>query len=381
MVHGRKVRRGLPRVSGGDRWPPEGEAPSAGATTAAPESPGIQSRRGLPRRRVAPARPTEPAAEAAAASAPGIGRAALKERRGAVTVLAGVLALAGAATIVVLAARWLLDLGAMRDFLARYPGEYDPPAGAPVGLPGWLNWSHFFNAFLIVLIIRTGLQVRRESRAPASWTPKWNGDRKISLTVWLHQSLDLLWIVNGLLFCVLLFATDQWMRIVPTSWEVFPNALSALLQYASLNWPTENGWVSYNSLQQLAYAVTVFVAAPLAALTGVRLSGLWPESATTLNRIYPLRLARAIHFRVMLYFVAFLIVHVTLVFATGVLRNLNYMFAGTGSSTDPGAHSSDWTGLWIFLAAVVVTAIGLIATSKPRLTAPVASLFGKVSRG
>src|SRR5699024_3266243 len=117
------------------------------------------------------------------------------------------------------------------------------------------------------------------------------------------QSLDILWLVNGVVFVVLLFATGHWARIVPTSWEVFPNALSTMLQYMSLDWPTENGWVNYNSLQQLAYFSVVFLAAPLAAITGVRLSGVWPNNATTLNKIYPIELARAIHFPVMLFFV------------------------------------------------------------------------------
>ncbi|WP_218157734.1 hypothetical protein [Saccharopolyspora shandongensis] len=31
-------------------------------------------------------------------------------------------------------------------------------------------------------------------------------------------------------------------------------------------WPTENGWVHYNALQQLAYFTTVFVAAALPEL-------------------------------------------------------------------------------------------------------------------
>jgi hypothetical protein len=42
-------------------------------------------------------------------------------------------------------------------------------------------------------------------------------------------------LVNGLIFVVLLFASGRWMRIVPTSWEAFPNALSALLQYITLD--------------------------------------------------------------------------------------------------------------------------------------------------
>ena len=67
---------------------------------------------------------------------------------------------------------------------------------------------------------------------------------------------------------------------MPTSWDVFPNAVSAALQYVSLDWPTENGWVNYNGLQQLAYFATVFIAAPLAIVTGVRMSGIWPKKAT-----------------------------------------------------------------------------------------------------
>lgn len=293
---------------------------------------------------------------------------------------AGFIAGAGvlfALAMIVFATRWLVSLDPLRDFLAIYPGEYHLPESAPVGLPAWLGWQHFLNAFFMLLIIRSGLQVRREKRPAAFWTPRWNSKRKTSLTIWFHQSLDLLWLVNGLVFLVLLFVTGQWMRIVPTSWEVLPNALSAMLQYASLDWPTENGWVNYNSLQQLAYFTTVFVAAPLAILTGVRMSGLWPRKAETLNRIYPIEWARKVHFPVMLYFVAFIVVHVALVFATGALRNLNHMYAAQGSA-DPTAYADNWAGFWIFAASVIVMAGGWIA-ARPLVLAPIARLFGTVS--
>ena len=170
---------------------------------------------------------------------------------------------------------------------------------------------------------------------------------------------------------MLLFVTAQWMKIVPTSWEVFPNAISAALQYASLDWPTENGWVNYNSLQQLAYFVTVFIAAPLAVITGVRMSKLWPANAHTLNRIYPVAWARAVHFPVMLYFVAFIVVHVTLVLATGALRNLNHMYASQ--------DAVDWTGFWIFSASILVILVVWVA-ARPTVLAPIARLFGNVTR-
>ena len=143
-----------------------------------------------------------------------------------------------------------------------------------------------------------------------------------------------------MVFAVLLFATGQWMRIVPTSWDVFPNALSAALQYASLNWPTENGWVNYNALQLLTYFITVFIAAPLAFITGLRMSSAWPKKAAGLNKAFPIEWARAVHFPVMIYFVAFIVVHVFLVLATGALRNLNHMYAVTD---DDG-----WLGFWFF---------------------------------
>jgi len=357
-------RQGLPRKSAAT-----GSESGAASAEASP----APARRGLPRSptAAAPASPEPVVADSGEAAS---GARESRARRAALICLAGL----GAAVVLVLIARWFVDLGFMRDFIADHPGEYALPADAPVGLPVWLDWAHFFNAFLMVLIVRTGLQFRREVRPPAFWAPKGNGDGKISLTLWLHQALDLLWVVLGVAFFVLLFTTGQWMRVVPTSWAVFPNAVSVALQYVSLHWPSENGWVAYNSLQQLAYFVTVFIAAPLAIVSGARLSGLWPKGATRLNRIYPMALARKLHFPVMLYFVAFIVVHVTLVFVTEPLRNLDHMFAGRGS-IDPGAYMTDWTGAAFFAAAVAVTVGALVALSKPRFVAPVAGWFGKVS--
>ncbi|HOB56916.1 MAG TPA: cytochrome b/b6 domain-containing protein [Rhodoglobus sp.] len=315
-----------------------------------------------------PAQPAAPAPAATTSSRRGL---RLPESTVARWVLGGV-ALIVVAVIVVLIARWLVGLDGVKDFLTTYPGETELPETAPVGIPTWLAWQHFFNVFFMVLIVKTGWQVRTQKRPPASWTPKWQpGGRKISLTLWTHQSLDLLWLTNGLIYIVLLFATGHWLRIVPTSWEVVPNALSAALQYASLDWPTENGWVNYNSLQLIAYFATVFIAAPLAIITGVRMSGLWPKKAPRLNKIYPIEIARAIHLPVMFYFVAFTIVHVTLVLATGALRNLNHMFGGQ--------DAVNWLGFIIFVVSLLVIVGGWFA-ARPIVVAPIAGLFGKVGR-
>ncbi|WP_136587278.1 cytochrome b/b6 domain-containing protein [Microbacterium hydrothermale] len=345
--------------------------------------PGAAARRAAVAREARSGRPVgaAPAPAGGAARPSAAGSAALRDFSpvqllGSTAVL-GVFALA-LVGIVVLLARFVLAIGPGRGFLEAFPGEYPLPASAPVGLPAWLNWSHFLNSFFLLLIIRTGWQVRREKRPAAFWSPRNNKKRRISLALWFHQALDILWIANGVVFVVLLFTTGQWMRIVPTSWEVLPNALSAALQYASLDWPTENGWVNYNSLQQLSYFAITFVAAPLAIVSGVRLSGVWPKDAARLNRLYPVEWARKVHFPTMLFFVAFIVVHVALVLATGALRNLNHMYAARGA-VDPGAYTSDPTGLLIFAASLVVMAAAWIA-ARPAVLVPIARLFGEVKQ-
>ncbi|MCT9819749.1 cytochrome b/b6 domain-containing protein [Microbacterium sp. W1N] len=406
---GASLRRGLPRTTGGEPWPPAGTARAAVAASAE-DAPAAETPASVPT--PAAAETPAPAAAAPVAPAPAPARTPAPVVRAPLTVprtvwpgraafhrppaapaprrlgpftraqWAGVVVIGGggllvAAALAVLFVRALLSMPALQDFLAAYPGEYHLPEGAPVGIPAWLGWQHFLNGFFMLLIIKTGLTIRTEKRPAVFWTPRRDKKGKTSLTIWFHQALDVLWIVNGVVFVVLLFVTGQWMRIVPTSWEVFPNALSAALQYVSLDWPTENGWVNYNSLQQLAYFATVFVAAPLAFLTGIRMSGVWPRGNTKLNTLYPIDWARKVHFPVMLYFVAFIIVHVALVLSTGALRNLGHMYAAQGS-TDPTAYADNWLGFWMFVLSLAVMAGAWIA-ARPMVIAPIARLFGTVS--
>lgn len=280
--------------------------------------------------------------------------------------------------LVVLAARGIREMPAGQSFLADYPGQSKLPDGAPVGLPAWLGWQHFLNSFFMLFIIRTGWEIRKGKRPAAFWTRNNTGlirtknpPVRIGLPVWFHLSLDSLWVLNGLVFYVLLFATGQWVRVIPVGWDVIPNALSAALQYASLNWPTENGWINYNALQLLAYFVTTFIAAPLALVTGIRMAPGFAAKFRGLDRVFPLRVARAIHFPVMIYFVAFIVVHVTLVLSTGALRNLNHMYAARDDQS--------WLGFGFFAGSVVLMVVGWFA-ARPSLLAPVAGLTGKVRR-
>ena len=301
--------------------------------------------------------------------------------------------------VAVLVAHQLRRYGWMQAFIARYPGtsaSYAPAVTS--GFPAWLRWQHFFNIVFMVFILRSGLQILADhprlylnsgcrpgsewlrlrgavpaermdkADAPRVWTSKddavglskWLGlpgfRHSIGLARWWHFSIDLLWLVNGAVFYVLLFATGQWQRIVPQSWDVLPNAVSAAVQYASLNFPANHGFVVYNGLQVLAYFVTVFVAAPLAFVTGLlqapAVAARFGTGRGPLNR----QVARTVHFVVWLWMVGFIIAHVTMVASTGVVANLNHITLGTDTR-------SPWA-LVIFAAAAAVV-IGLWLAASP----------------
>ncbi|MBN9150948.1 MAG: cytochrome b/b6 domain-containing protein [Cryobacterium sp.] len=287
-------------------------------------------------------------------------------------------ALIGAAAIIVALAMWLRLQPDVQSFMADYPGRSELPEGATEGFPAWLAWQHFFNSFFILFVIRSGWQIRTTKRPAAYWTRNNTGllrtkgePQRISIHQWFHISINALWLLNGLVLYVLLFSTNQWMRIVPVSWDIFPNAVSAGLQYASLNWPVEMGWVNYNALQTLAYFVTVFVAAPLAVLTGLRMTPGLAARWKPLERVFPVQLARLLHFPIMVYFVLFIIVHVALVLLTGALNNLNHMYAIRDDQS--------WWGFGLFVASLVVMAVAWVA-AKPSILAMIAGLSGKVRR-
>lgn len=275
----------------------------------------------------------------------------------------------------VIGARLFRETDAGASFIASYPGTTSAAEGAPIGIPVWLGWQHFFNLFLIVLVIRTGYTYRKSKagRPSAFWwsrrTREGQRPQRISVDLWFHLATDLLWLINGVIFGFLLVITGQWMRIVPTSWDVLPNAASVLVQYLSLDWPTDNSWVSYNSLQLLLYFVTVFIAAPVAAITGYRLSILWPNQYERLSKAVSFDASLRVHVMVMVYFVLFIVAHVTMVFATGALRNLNHMFA---------ANDGDgWIGVIMFALAMLAVVVTWIVLRPPVITR-LAGFFGNV---
>ena len=111
------------------------------------------------------------------------------------------------------------------------------------------------------------------------------------------------------------------------------------IQYLSLDWPSENGWIAYNSLQVIAYFITVFVAGPLAVITGLGMSPALSTRFRRVSSVLSIQTARSLHFLVMVWFLFFIVMHVTLVFTTGMRENLGHMYAGSDNGS--------WDGFWV----------------------------------
>ncbi|MBO0733236.1 MAG: molybdopterin-dependent oxidoreductase [Methylocapsa sp.] len=312
----------------------------------------------------------------------------------------------GAACLVLLiaVAQSLRELPSIQAFLKTYPGIAQAAPSVESGFPWWLQLQHFLNAFFMMFIIRAGIQIladhprlywRRDCTPGTEWfrfqhpvpedqiwtakddsvtLPGWLGipglRHSIGLARWWHFSVDLLWVINGLVFYVLIFTTDQWLRLVPVTWDVFPNALSAAIQYASLNFPVDHGWTRYNGLQKLSYFITVFVAAPASIFSGLlqspAISNRLGLLGTGLNR----QAARSLHFLSFLWFVLFILAHGVMVFVTGIRQNTNHMFAGV--------ENAGWVGFPIFLLSMA--AIGFAWWAASPITIRYARLVQRTGR-
>jgi sulfoxide reductase catalytic subunit YedY len=314
--------------------------------------------------------------------------------------------------VAVAVAKDLRGVPEVERFVARYPGTVTPSSGAATGTPLWVGAQHFLNLFLLIFIMRSGLQIlsdhprlywtrhstpgrdwfRIQKPVPADplWTAKQDSislpaqvglpglRHSIGLARWWHLGVNTLWLANGLLFYVLLFATGHWRRLVPTDWVVIPHALSVAVQYLSLDWSTENGWIAYNGLQQIAYCITVFVAAPVAILTGLGMSPALSTRFKRISTVLSIQTARSVHFLVLIWFLVFITMHVALVATTGVLRNLNHIYTGR--------DGTGWVGFWVFAAGMLIVTVGWVAAtpltlSRPRLVQRVGyALVGPVQR-
>lgn len=138
------------------------------------------------------------------------------------------------------------------------------------------------------------------------------------------------WVVvfTGLLYCVFGLRSRHFRHdLLPSRREITPSTLrAAIAAHLRGKLPEQ---ASYNVLQRIAYVSVVFVLFPLMIWTGLAMS---PAVASVFPGIVTVfgghQSARTIHFVVSLLLLAFLVVHIAMVFRAGFRKQIGAMITG-----------------------------------------------------
>jgi sulfoxide reductase catalytic subunit YedY len=272
--------------------------------------------------------------------------------------------------------------GAGQSFIRAHPCVPSKPQVKP-GVTWWMIVTHAANFFFMVMIVRAGWQILADHprlyvkvhctpdrevlrfRGPVPkdrvWTAKDDaitlsplfgmpgGRHTIGVARHWHFIFDILFVLNGIVYVVLLFATSQYLKLIPTQLSILPDAASCVVQYSALHLPVEpGGYFRFDAIQQLSYFAVIFLLGPLAILSGLAMSPALDNRFKFYQRIFGNRqAARTLHFVIMCAFVLFYIVHMTMVAATGFSRNLN--------SITLGVFQNNLNGVALFWLAIGVT--------------------------
>lgn len=274
------------------------------------------------------------------------------------TALGGLVLLAGLAV----AASFAFNASGMgQSYMDRFPCV-TPSASVEPGFTLFTRLAHYLNFIFLLFLVRSGIQIftdhprlytnmhctpgtdwlraRGDVPRDRTWTAKDDsvsapsfiglpgGRHMIGIARHWHFMFDILWIATGAAFILVQFADGTWTRLVPTSWELGPQAVSCMATYGHLRDPAEvagiDGYVRFNALQQLTYFAVIFIIPPLQIMTGVAMSPAFDNEHKWYPRLFGNRQgARSLHFVLMVAFIGFFAGHMVLVLATGAARNLN----------------------------------------------------------
>ncbi len=255
--------------------------------------------------------------------------------------------------------------------------------------PVWLRVGHLINVIFLVLLIRSGVEIlsahpklyfRDDATPGKEWLkftkkkmPKdrlWTSDDEMEsfnsvIALPGHSMLGIgrhwhffsviFWPLNGLVYYTLLFATGTWRTLIPTSWSVFPQAWNTILIFLSGHLPEAGS--PFDPAQQLSSFAVVFILGPLMIATGAAKSPAFAARFPKYTSLFGGRQrARSLHFVVMVLFVLFIAVHVTLVLVDRFRSNMANIILGGGEI------SVGLALVFFLLYLAVIIALNIIAT-------------------
>jgi thiosulfate reductase cytochrome b subunit len=266
--------------------------------------------------------------------------------------------------------------------------------------PLWIRLTHFFNFLFITLLIRSGIEIigahpkfywNDDCRPGSEWlkltkrrmpeTGLWTAEDEIApLNSWIalpgrhnlglgrhwHFWSVMGWLITGLIYVVCLFAESRWRRLIPTSWEIFPDAWGALTTYLHFRLPPDGH--PFNPVQQLAYFGLIFILTPIQIITGIAMSpALAARFPWILKSFGGRQGVRSLHFIGICLYVLFIIIHVALVIRHGFGREMAKIVLGNESESHRLAIKIGLAGIAVVISYhVVMTLLTLRQPKKIR---------------
>ena len=155
-------------------------------------------------------------------------------------------------------------------------------------------------------------------------SPQW-------LAMGRHWHFFFAWVLvlNLLIYLGHSLATGHLLRgLLPTRYQLRHIGRS-MREHLLLRWPEGEEARHYNVLQKLGYLLVIFALVPVIVLTGLTMSPHVDAAAPWLLDLFGGRQsARTIHFLAAMALVAFVLVHLAAVLASGAWNNLRSMFTG-----------------------------------------------------
>lgn len=146
-----------------------------------------------------------------------------------------------------------------------------------------------------------------------------------------HFFFAWLFVLNGLVYLAANLANGHVRRdLVPRRDELEPRHLwQEIKDHARLRFPKGEAARNYNALQKMTYLVVIFVLLPMMLITGISMSpGMNAAMPWLVDLLGGRQSGRTLHFISAGLIVAFVLVHLAMVVASGLVNNLRSMITG-----------------------------------------------------
>ncbi|GAB3489671.1 molybdopterin-dependent oxidoreductase [Flexivirga lutea] len=272
----------------------------------------------------------------------------------------------------------------------------------PSFFPWWVVVTHFLNLFFMVLLFRSGLEVLSafpklywhddcppgrewlrlskkmygaDSRRPWTsldeeepWSPAiaMPGRKNLGLGRHWHFLTIQFWILTGVVYVVLVFATGYWHYLIPSSWEIVPDSIRAVGTYLQFKIPAKIPGQPFEPAQKLVYFLVIFVLAPVQIASGAAMSPSVLARFPWYGKIFGGKQgARSVHFLGLCAFAVFVVIHVFMVIVNG----LPHEFTKAVLAGDDNETLALWVGFGaLFFVLAVNVAATIFSLHRPRAT-------------